>query len=372
MDKLPIYVNEEKDKFPKELIENPYRYIQETYERRYPYIGKKIYSFLSLCPISLVIPEVIISNNIKTNRTLSMLWLAPPASGKTKISERFEKISINPISSHRITPARLIHEIRKTQEDLISLIISDVAVSFSNDVFVKTVESIVEEGNVNWDTMREKDEEVGKGKIRAIAYLSGTPKLISDNRIRDGILGRVFPIISNLTKEQHKKLIRKMYTGDNDKTDIEDSIENINKYYKKILDMKDQIDGFIISDEIKNELGLFVEENKYLDYIFKKLAIPATRQLEDAFTILASSCFLNIFNRKIENNKLVVTKEDLEVTIKLVNRGAYYSYSIYDAIERVDWHRVKNERELRNYLTRTKIEIPKSTKFIMEGIVSGK
>jgi hypothetical protein len=363
------YVRKEELDFPNELIKDPYSFICNTYETKYPFLGKRMFSIISLSPISLIIPEVEISDIKKTNRTLSVLWLSPPGSGKTTLSEKFSKITINPISSHKITPARLIYEIRRVEDKMASLIISDISISFSNEIFIKAVERVVEEGFVDWDTMRNKDEPIGNKKIRAIACLSGTPSIISDNRIRDGILGRVFPLVLYLTQKQHKNIIKKINDGDGE--NIDESIENIEKFYKKIYETQKQnpINGFIIPKRIKKEIGHFIEENVYLNAIFKKWGIPSIRQLEDAYIILASHCFLNLFNRQIEKDKLIVNEEDLEVTKNLVNKGAYYSYPIYEAIERIDWYKIKTERALRDYLTKTKSKIRTPTRFVMEGLV---
>ncbi len=365
--KAEEYVKEEKLEFPNDLLNNPYEYICNIYEKKYPHLGKKIFSVLCLSPVSLIIPKVKISNIKTTNRTLSILWLAPPATGKTTISRAIEKITINPICSHRITPARLIYEVKKVEGNLISLLISDIAVSFSDETFVKLVESIVEDGYAHWDTMQNKKDEGSKKKYKAFACLSGTPQTISNNKIRDGILGRCFPILLYLTEKQEKDILRKIAEGE--ENGIDESIKKIEEFYKKLIEFKEnnKIDGFEISEKIKLDLLKYIEDNKALNLIFKKWGIPRTRQFEDAYIILTSLSFLNIFNRKIVDNKICVEERDLKITKKLVNRGAIHSYRIYEAIEKIDWYKIKNERQLREYLTKNNIS--KGTKFLMEGLI---
>lgn len=369
-EELPSYVREEKG-FNDELVKNPYEYICKIYGLKYPHLGKKIFSLISLIPISLIIPPIEISNLKSTNRTLSVLVLAPPGSGKTTISNRFSKLCLNPIVSHKITPARLIYEVKKATDSMVSLIISDISTSFSNEQFVKSVESAVEEGYVDWDTMRNKNEPVGEKRVRALAFLSGTPRLISNKRIRDGIIGRTLPIICYLNKEQHSELLHRINNGGDE--DIEEEIEEIERFYKWIYEFykNNEIKGFIIPEEIKKEMIKLVDTNQHLNEIFRRWDIPSVRYLEDSYVILACHAFLNLNSREIQDNKIVVNNEDLEVTKKLLRNSSAYSYLIYDAIERVDWYNIRSERELKEYLSQIEVKkkVPNQTKFLMGGLL---
>lgn len=372
---------EEEEKLPENLLKEPYNYIRNFYEEMFPQVGNKVFSILSLVPISLIIPEI--EAELKPiNRTLTMLWIAPPGSAKTVISEEFEKITKNPISSHKITPARLIYEIKNKKnegEDEMSLIISDTAVMFNDEIMIKIIESVVEEGTISWETMRTiKDKTLGgfgdNKKIRVASYLSGTPSLISDRKIRDGILGRAFPLITYLTKEQHKEALEKKNSSIGRKFNGS-SMHHIQKFYKELYDIQKgngkipKIEGFIISEEIKKELGKYIiNESVYLEKIFEMWGVPGFRIMEEGYIFLVTHAFLNIFNREIKNNKIVVNWDDLKIAKKLIKIECYFSYRIYEAIAKIDIERIKTEEELRRYLYKHE-KIPESTKVIMRGLV---
>lgn len=377
------YVKEEEEKLPESLVKGPYKYICNFYEEMFPQVGNKVFSILSLVPISLIIPEI--EAELKPiKRTLTMLWIAPPGSAKTVISEEFAKITKNPISSHKMTPARLIYEIKERKnsgEDELSLIISDTAVMFNDEVMIKIIESAVEEGTISWETMRTiKDKTLGgfgtDKKIRVVSYLSGTPSLISDRKIRDGILGRAFPLITYLTPEQHKEALEKKNSSIGKKFNGK-TLHHIQDFYKKLYDIQKgvgelpKIDGFVISEEIKKELGKYIiKESVYLDKIFERWGVPGFRIMEEGYIFLVSHAFLNIFSREIVDNKIIVDWEDLKIAKKLIKIECYFSYRIYEAIAKIDMERIKTEEELRKYFFKNKDKnIPESTKVIMRGLV---
>lgn len=360
-----------------ELRRNPYSYICNYYESIYPYIGKRVFQILSLVPISLVSPRI--ESELKTtNQKISLLWLSPPGSCKTVISSEFEKIAYNPLSTHKMTPARLAYEIKKRKDKKITLIVSDVSIMFSDEILTKILESVLEEGQISWDTMRTIKEENSKER-EGVAYLAGTPSNISNQRIRDGIIGRTFPLIIYLGEKNHRNLLRILNERMGKKLK-EEATKHIKEFYQELYSIQEgnhkeinPIQGHIFPDTIKKEAGKFIEDLPYLNAIFKQWGITGARTLEEFYRVLSNHSFLNIFNREIRDNKIVVNEQDLKVAKHLIKVEEYYSYIIYKSIESIDYFRIKTERDLRSWLElrkKSNIKTPPSMGYVMRGFIN--
>ena len=359
------------------IKKDPYNYICNYYESLLPFIGKKVFSILSLVPVSLIIPKIPRGKK-KIKQKINLLLLSSPGSGKSSIAEEFEKITYFPLSTKKITPARLYHEIKKRADGKLSLIIEDIAEIFSDDVLIKLLEGILgEEGSISRDTMRNIKDEETKKKIDAIAYLSGTPENIAEKRIRDGLLMRTSPQIIFYSLEEHKKILD--FVADS-MGKIEKNItqNNIKGFYRDLYKIQDgthdslsPIEGYIIPKEINDEVKLFIQP--LVEPIFLRWGISNVRELEEMYRFMCAYSFLNIYNREIKENKLVITKEDLEVAKKLIKRELRTKNIILSCIERVDYYNIKTRQQLREWEEKVrrieKKEIPQEAKFIMDGMV---
>jgi len=352
----------------------PYEYICRYYESVLPFIGNKVFSVLSLVPISLIIPKIPRGKKM-VKQKINLLLLSNPGSGKSSIAEEFEKIAYSPLSTKKITPARLYYEIKKRSDGKMSLIVEDIAEMFMDEVLVKLLEGILgEEGSISRNTMKNTKEETSK-KIDAVAYLSGTPENIAEKRIREGLLMRTFPLIVFYSKEEHEKILD--FVADNmGKEEKSFEQEDIKNFYEELFSIQEgthdtiePIQGYIIPKSINEEVKLFIKP--LVSLMFEKWGISNVRELEEMYRLMCSYAFLNIFNRKIENNKLVITKEDLELSKKLIKREIQTKGIILTCIDQVDYYNIKTREQLREWEKnrRKKEEISSHAKFLMEGMV---
>lgn len=363
------------------IKENPYKYICDFYEEEFPCIGGKIFSVLSLVPVSLVIPKIpsLVKN---TKQKLSILWLAPPGSGKSSISDEFSRITLNPISTSNMTPARLYHEIKKREGQKTSLVCPEVSIMFSNEEMIKLLEGYLgEESAMSRATMRNKNEENLNLKVNGCSYLAGTPQNISDKKIRDGLLGRTSPIITFFNQKQNDAIIDKINSRMG-KDLVSNGKNIIHDYYQELFNIQEgkgqefnPIKGYIISDEIRNEIGEYIKNLSYLKVILKKWGVHSARALEETYRFMIAYSFLNIYNREIKDSKLVITEEDCQMAKKLIKREAIESYKIFSAIERIDWYNIKNERDFRLWdlkMRQKKKNIPfeSDVKSMMQGMIN--
>jgi len=369
-----------------EIKKDPYNYIISHYENLYHHIGGKVWSLISLMPVSLIIPKIP-RNGKGIKQKISCLILAPPGYGKTSIAELFEKITYNPIFTERVTLSRLNHEIRKLckgDDDLelviprLSLIVSDVATIFMDENLIKFVEGILgEEGTISNATMRNKNDKM-KQEVDGIGFFSGTPENISDNRIQRGLLARVSPLLIFHSEEEHEEIIDSVNKGIGNDSQ-EEQTDIIKNYYQELLDIQEgrhkeinPIEGYIIDEDLKMEIREYIKP--LVKKIFSKYGIAMVRELEETYRFTIAHSFLNIFNREIKNNKLVITREDVEVAKGLIKREIHTKAMIMKCIEQLDYFNIKTRDQLREwekrYREREKKDIPQSTKFIMEGLVN--
>lgn len=364
----------------KSLIQNPYNYICNYYESILPFIGKKAFSILSLVPPSLIMPKIPRGKK-QIKQKIVILLLAQPGAGKSSLADEFSKIAYFPVVTKSMTPARIDFELNKRENKRTTLIVEDVATMFADDVLIKILEGALgEEESILRDTMRniEKEGEKINKKREVVAYLSGTPSNIADRRIRDGLLMRTSPLLVFYTPKEHEKIID--FIADSmGKEETNSSPTQIKSFYDKLYKIQEgtdkdfaPIEGYIFSENINNEVKSFIKP--LVKSIFDRWAIPGFRETEEFFRFLCSHAFLNIFNRKIEDRKIVITQQDLNIAKILIKREIYTKYVILKAIENIDYYNIRTMNELRDWESKiNKIygkEIPKETKFVMSGLVN--
>ena len=222
------------NKLPRELIEKPYHYIRNYYEMIYPHIGDKVFSILSLIPISLIIPKIPRGKKLLKQK-ITLLLISPPGTGKSSIANEFEKITFDPIALEYITDSRLFYELSK--KDRATLIISDIAKIFSNEMIIKQIENAVgEDGYISRNTMLNREEDTKK-LLDVVAYFSGTPENLINDRIRDGLLARTSALIIVHTLKEHEEILN--YVNDNIG---EESKENIRcLFYHQVRRQRDGV-----------------------------------------------------------------------------------------------------------------------------------
>jgi len=297
------------------IRKNPYKFICNWAESILPHTGKKIFEVLSLMPPSLILPDIPYEGmDIRSN--INCLFLATSGAGKTTITEMFKNLTYSPLAVTSITAARLESEIKKYDE--FTLIVGDLA-RMSRDLNVmKVIEGILgEEKKTSRMTMRSESME----DENAIGLLCGIPSDISVH-FSSGNLFRTFPLVLFHSQKQHSEIgdyINKNIGKEN--IEIKEKEDSIKKYYMELFKIqKDEheikpIIGYIIPDDFKDKIL------KKWDTLTRKIHEESNmnffRELHEYYRILISHAFLNIFNRKREDDKLVVTKEDLDIALTL-------------------------------------------------------
>ena len=364
---------------PQELYFSPYTYIRKHYEEMYPCMGGKVFSILSLVPVSLIIPKIPRKNK-EIKQRINLLLLSNTGSAKSSLALEFEKITYNPVSSRKKTIARFFYDLKKIGDKPLSIIIEDIAVWLNDEEMIKLLEGILgEEEILERDTMRNiKDK---NKKIQAVAYLSGTPENISDHKIRTGLLGRTCPLIVYHTQEEHEKILD--FINDSmGKTDKLTDSEEIKAFYDVLYKIQngenneiDPIVGYIIPDEIKEEIKGFIKH--LVKDIFLKHGITFAREAEEVYRFLCSHAFLKIFSKNkkglIKENKLIIDQDDLNIAKSLIKREIITKAIILECIEQIDYWSIKTREQLRAWELKRRgygrKELPKEAKFVMQSLV---
>ena len=315
MGKLPSYVNEEKEKFPKELVDNPYEYITSWAEGILPHTGKKVFEIISLMPCSLIIPDILYEGmDIRSN--MNCLFLGTSGCGKTTITEMFKGFTYAPIAVTSITSARLESEIKKYEDA--TLIVGDLARMSREINVMKVIEGILgEEKSTSRMTMRSESME----KKNLIGLMCGVPSDISSH-FSSGNLFRMFPIVLFHSKKQHSEIGEYINNNIGKENEVVKKKEReIKMYYQELLKIQrgkheiKPIEGYIIPDDFKKKI--YKRWDILTGKIHEESNMNFFRELHEYYRIMISHAFLLVFKREIKDNKLVVTKEDLEVALKL-------------------------------------------------------
>lgn len=364
------------NKFPKEFLSNPYLYINSYYESIYPFMGGKVFEYLSLVPTGLIIPKIPRDGRM-IKQKLSLFLLSSPGSGKSSISTEFQRITYNPISTLNITPARLAYEIRK--RDKTTIIIPDVAISLLNEELIKILESTIGEDEIisrNTMSGRKKEESMSEHK-EVVAFLSGTPENITNNRLRDGLLQRCAVLVVFHSSKEHEKIIDIVNDSmGNHKTDVKNDL--VKSYYFHLREIQEgrskilkPITGYIIPDQIKEELKNFIKP--LVREAFMKFGVNAIRETEQAYRYMVNHAFLNIFKREVINNEIKITTEDLKVAKYLIKGEIETKYKIYSCMNMMDLFNLRTMNDLRKWAYTRKVKnnetISQEAMFIMGGLV---
>jgi len=299
-----------------EIKKDPYKFVCEWAESVLPHTGKKVFEILSLMPPSLILPDFPYGGmDIRSN--INCLLLAPPGAGKTTICEIFKNFTYNPLTLTSITSARLESEVKKY--DHLTLIIGDLA-RVSRDINVmKVIEGLLgEEKRISRMTMRGDAVE----KKNMIGLLCGVPRDISVH-FSSGNLFRTFPLIIFHDVDEHSDIGKKINEKiGQDKKDVSDKELEIKKYYLELLKIQaglhpeiNPVKGYIIPEKFKEKI--YEKWDALTFRIHGESNMNFFRELHEYYRILVSHAFLNVFNRNIEDGKLVVNEEDLEVALYL-------------------------------------------------------
>lgn len=336
-------IKEEKDEELEEIKRNPYNYICNFFEERYPHMGGEVFKVLSLVPCSLIMPPLKDDSGKVTSPRISYLLLSPPGTAKTSISHDFEKLCFNPFHFEDITSPRLASSFEN--QDYVTIITSDIARIFRDIFLIKLVENIIgDEGCISRFTKKTKENK--EKKINAVGYFSGTPNNLS-RTITDGILFRVAVSIIFHTEEQHDGILKKVNNrigkdGNSDEGIIKE--EKIINFYQLIKEKSTTITSFNIPEYFRKEI-----EEKLIPLFkkpFRETEFEFIRELNQTYKYMCSHAVLNIFNRKIQDGKLILEKQDLDLAIKLTEEELKFKTTILKCTNIVTENKLRTVWEL--------------------------
>ena len=309
------------------IREDPYTYIINHYESMYKHIGSRIWTLLSLLPVSNILPKFNL-NNRDIRIHLNCILLSPSGHGKSQTAREFEKITYNPLSTKEMTIPRLYHELNKNKDKKISLIVEDIGIWFLDDEKIKFLEGITgEESSFSHETMRNiKDT---NKHIELISFCSGTPENITNKRLKEGILRRFSPLIILLSPQENEDVIDFILSGASKELRVKDS-EEVVKFYQDLYEIQNgehyeipQITGYIMPSKYQIEdISKFIK--KITRPLHENFSHNSATETEEFFRFAICHAFLNIFSRykngMVKDGKLIITEEDIAVAKKLIKR----------------------------------------------------
>ena len=106
--------------------------------------------------------------------------------------------------------------------------------------------------------------------------------------------------------------------------------------------------------------------------VTKRTNFSFFRELHQAMRYMASHSFLNIWNRKIEDGKIVIEEEDVQIAIKLMTKELETKFEILSCSKVVSEERMKTTKDLAEYVDRLKnkkIKIKNTSENIMGSLL---
>lgn len=324
--------NEKFIELSEEVIEDPYQTIMQWAEQRLLYTGAKVFSAVALQPVSLIMPDIkFLDSEIRKN--IHILLLSASGTGKTTISKMLHNITYNPFSMESVTSAFLEEALHERADEELTLIVGDVARIFKDMVLVKTIEGVTGmEKRVSRGTARK----VRDFDVNLCFFGAGLPESLT-SCIKYGLIQRMTPIIIAHTNNEKEEIISKIVNNIGKPTkNLIDSQKIIN-YYKALKYIQDgkheikKIDGYVFPEEFRELINsAYSQIVSQKDYPRDAYQI---REIHSAFRYLCAHTFLNLFNRKIEEDNgrrlIVPTEEDMRVAISLFDQEMTMKYQIF-------------------------------------------
>ena len=158
--------------------------------------------------------------------------------------------------------------------------------------------------------------------------------------------------------------------------DFQGDKKYIPSYYYSLWQIQDgrhetikPIESYVISEKIKKDAIEFFKP--LAKPYFLRWRVNAVRELEEMYRFIVNSAFLNIYNRKIIDNKLVVEEQDFEVAKKLISREIETKDFIMRCLSAVNLERLKTTKEIQNWTAKRGIKNP-MVESIMKGLSGAK
>lgn len=351
---------------------DPYNFICDYYEGIYMNMGREVFSTLALVIPSLILPPIPHEHAREIKSSINFLLISPPGSAKSSLAETFTKLSYNSFPFESITDSKLYEVI--SQKDFVSVVVGDVFKIFSDKMLTKTMENILgDEQKISRMTKRTDSYEK---KIKAVAFLAGVPSALT-TVISDGMIFRTAICLIFHNPDEHENIGEFVSDGafkDHMGTEEEEEIED---YYRELLEIQlnrhsniDQITGYIVNQEYKDRL---LEAWKPLVRpITRKTKFSFFREFHQGLRYMVASAFLNVFNRKVENGRIVIEEEDIKVAIRLMTKELETKFEVLSCSKVVSEERLKTTKDLAEYtdrLKRNKVKLKNSSVNIIGSLI---
>lgn len=349
------------EEIPDDIKHSPYSYICDFVEKLYPSTGKEVFEILSLVPISLIIPDL--SYFSKTERTnMNVLFLAYSGSGKSSICKLFSKFCYYPLEGRSYTPAELENKTLKYMHEfgMFSLIIEDYATMSTDERINKIIEGVLGDEKVIDRHTTKKDI---RESIEAVGLLAGVPDDLS-NKITSGTLSRVLCVLIVHDDDKHSSIGKHISDNLGILNGATEKEKIIKSYYQALYEIQNnkineygKVVEFVIPESMREQIYKAWDGRTRI--YRKQVPFNFFRELQDAYRILVSHCFLNYFNRKVKDGKMYVNQEDCQIALNLLKRNLDTKYYLF--ISEKMSKSIRSAVQLNNVINRISNERAKNT-----------
>lgn len=342
-----------------QIKKDPYNFIRDYYEKIYMHMGREVFSILSLVIPSLILPPIPHEHAREIKSSINFLLIAPPGTAKSSIAETFSKLAYNSFPFEYITDSKFYEVI--SQKDFVSVVVGDVFKVFSDRMLNKTMENVLgDEQKISRMTKRTDSHEK---KIKAVAFLSGTPESLT-SVISEGMIFRTSVSLVFHDPFEHEKIGE--FVGDGVFRDHKGKEEElaIEQFYGELFEIQqdkhgeiEPIEGYIVKEEFKKKL---IDAWKpRVKSITRKTKFSFFRELHQGFRYMVAHAFLNVFNREIKKGRIVITEEDTDVAVELMVRELETKFEILSCSRVISEEKLKTTKDLAEYVDRVKRLNPK-------------
>lgn len=300
------------------IKDDPYSYICNYFENRYPHAGEKFFQFASLTVVSASLPEFTLPTKGRTMLpTLHLMVVGNSGSGKSALLKQAREFSYKAELVGKITEAQLEYKIGGMREG--TLLVNDLKRNLETEGFEKVFEGIVD-GFVSRETTKTQM----KGTVKISSIGAGVNSDLKSKKLFSGFLPRMIPIFLIYDVDKQKEVADKI--SDQYISDVSEnlSLDVIEDYYNTLVDIQKDYNE---SEERIERVNFSSKGTERLTKHFKikidEIGSSSKyyyRDLEYGFRLALNHAFLNYFNREVVDNTIHVTKEDFDIAIDLMEK----------------------------------------------------
>lgn len=340
------------DRLPSQLVDDPWRTVNEYFEGFYPKVGRRVFAYASLQAVSAFAPRFRVKGEYK-RIAISILLLGNSGSGKSSLMSEVEDITPRSYFVSQESEANMEQELANMGQTGVTVVVNDMKRVLGDSGRIKAIESMIGDGRIS----RKNMEYSAEGEDLSISMIGGAVPSDVTKQIGGGLLFRMVPIVLQYRKKTNnagqvvedeaaevgRNII--MDAGEGHEMNLEKN--DIARYYDTLVkiaagemtDVKKPV-GYVFEEDKKKPI-FDMWNNLRNERDLQRKDLNWYRELIDGLRFACLSAFLNYPNRAKVNvsedeARIKLKDEDVERATRLMKAEMLQKYKYAKKMNMLD------------------------------------